>query len=723
MSETMHGFIYDKDVDGIVTITMDMQGPVNAMNDQYRQAMAMLLPKLEAEQGLTGVVFASAKKTFFAGGDLKELSSVPKGEEEAQFRMIEDKVKVPLRRLEQLPVPVVAAINGAALGGGLEICLACNYRVALNDSSVVLGLPEVTLGLLPGGGGVVRSIHMLGIEKALPFLLEGIRMKPAKAKQAGFVDALVNTASELVPVAKAWIKANPDLWAQPWDIKGHKIPGGDSSNPAITGLLAVAPAMLFKKTRGLLPAPERILAVAGDALTVDFDTALRIESRGLAYLITTLEAKNIITSGFFQMNKINSGVSRPKAVAPSKVKKLGILGAGMMGQGIAYSSAIAGIDVVLKDLSIEAAEKGKAYTAELFDKQIQRGRKTEEDKTRTLALIQPTDNYADLQGCDLIVEAVFENTELKANVTREAEPFLAAGGIYGSNTSTLPISLLSEASVKPENYIGIHFFSPVDKMPLVELICGEKTSDETLARAFDYARQIRKTAIVVNDSLGFFTSRVFSTYLDEGARLLKEGIDPMLIDALSTQVGMPVGPLAVQDEVSQELAKKAAHSHREMGVFNRVFDSSVSTEISERLIDEFGRGGRYHGGGYYEYAADGTKAIWPALYDLYYKPELEIPHQDIKDRVLFRQIIESLKCLQEKVLRSVADGNVGSLLGIGAPAWTGGFLQVVNTYDYKGETGLQAFITRCNELESVYGERFSAPQILLDKALADEQFV
>ena len=423
------------------------------------------------------------------------------------------------------------------------------------------------------------------------------------------------------------------------------------------------------------------------------------------------------------MNKINSGVSRPKAVAPSKVKKLGILGAGMMGQGIAYSSAIAGIDVVLKDLSIEAAEKGKAYTAELFDKQIQRGRKTEEDKTRTLALIQPTDNYADLQGCDLIVEAVFENTELKAEVTREAEPFLAAGGIYGSNTSTLPISLLSEASVKPENYIGIHFFSPVDKMPLVELICGEKTSDETLARAFDYARQIRKTAIVVNDSLGFFTSRVFSTYLDEGARLLKEGIDPMLIDALSTQVGMPVGPLAVQDEVSQELAKKAAHSHREMGVFNRVFDSSVSTEISERLIDEFGRGGRYHGGGYYEYAADGTKAIWPALYDLYHKPELEIPHQDIKDRVLLRQVIESLKCLQEKVLRSVADGNVGSLLGIGAPAWTGGFLQVVNTYDYKGETGLQAFITRCNELESVYGERFSAPQILLDKALADEQFV
>ncbi|MAZ90106.1 MAG: 3-hydroxyacyl-CoA dehydrogenase [Cellvibrionaceae bacterium] len=722
MSEKIHGFIYDKDTDGIVTITMDMDGPVNAMNEQYRQAMAAILPRLEAESGLTGVVFASAKSTFFAGGDLRELSSIPRGEEEGQFRMIEDAVKAPLRRLEKLPVPVVAAINGAALGGGLEICLACNYRIALNSPKVAIGLPEVTLGLLPGGGGVVRSIHMLGLEKALPFLLEGTRMKPAQALSAGFVNELVDDVDALVDSAKSWIKANPEAAAQPWDIKGHILPGGDAWSPVISGILSAAPAITFKKTRGLLPAPERILAVAGDTMSVDFDTALRIESRGLAYLITTPEAKNIITSGFFQMNSINSGISRPNDIAPTKVKKVGILGAGMMGQGIAYSSAVAGIEVVLKDISKEAAEKGKAYTAQLFDKQIARGRSSEDNKNKVLELIKATDNYADLQGCDLIIEAVFENIELKNKVTKEAEGFLAEGGVYGTNTSTLPISQLAEASANAENFIGIHFFSPVDKMPLIEIICGEKTSDETVAKAFDYARQIRKTAIVVNDSLGFFTSRVFGTYMDEGARLLQEGIDPILIDAMGKQVGMPVGPLTVQDEVSQELSRKAAETHREMGVFCSKGDNSVNAEISERLIKDFGRGGRYHGGGYYEYGSDGSKTVWPKLYELYHKPEMSIPNQDMKDRILFRQVVESLKCLQEGVLRSVADGNVGSLLGIGAPTWSGGFLQFVNTYEYKGATGPAAFVIRSNELAELYGERFSAPAIAIEKASNNGRF-
>lgn len=723
MSEKIHGFIYEKDADGIVTITMDMDGPVNAMNEQYRQAMAEVPAKLEQEDGLTGVVFASAKSTFFAGGDLKELSSVPKGEEEPQFRMIEDKVKLPLRRLEKLEVPVVAAINGAALGGGLEICLACNHRVAWNSRKVIVGLPEVTLGLLPGGGGVVRSIHMLGLEKALPFLLQGTKLNPQKALDAGFVNELVDDVEQLVPAAKAWIKANPDAWAQPWDKKGHKIPGGDVWNPAVTGVLSVTPAMTFKNTRGLLPAPERILAVAGDTVATDFDTACRIESRGLAFLITTKEAKNIITSGFFQMNKINGGGSRPKDVAPTTVKKVGILGAGMMGQGIAYSSAAVGMDVVLKDISVEAAEKGKAYSAQLLEKKVSRGRMAEADRDAFLSRIKATDDYADLQGCDLIIEAVFENVELKAKVTKEAEPFLAEGGVFGSNTSTLPITGLAEASAKPENYIGIHFFSPVDKMPLIEIICGKQTSDEALAKAFDYARQIKKTAIIVNDALGFYTSRVFGTYMDEGACMLEEGLDPVLIDAMGKQVGMPVGPLAVQDEVSLELGRKAKETQIEMGVFGSVSNTEASGRVIDTLIGEHQRGGRFHGGGFYEYPADGEKYIWPGLYDLYRKADAEIPYQDMKDRILFRQVVESLKCLQEGVLPTVADGNVGSLLGIGAPTWTGGFLQVVNTYEHNDLIGLEAFKVRCDELAAAYGERFAAPAILLEKLEAGESFV
>ncbi|WP_346839426.1 3-hydroxyacyl-CoA dehydrogenase NAD-binding domain-containing protein [Microbulbifer sp. SAOS-129_SWC] len=718
MREHSHGFLYEKDSAGIVTITMDMDGPVNAMNAQYREAMAEIPDRLEAEQDLAGVILASAKPTFFAGGDLKELCAVPEGGEEAQFRTIEDCIKAPLRRLEKLPVPVVAAINGAALGGGLEICLACNHRIAVNDKRVVIGFPEVTLGLLPGAGGIVRSIHILGLDKALPFLMQGTRLRPAEALDAGFIDALVESVDELVPAAKAWIEANPDAATQPWDRKGHKIPGGDIWSPAIVATLAVAPAQNFRKTRGLLPAPERILAVAGDTMAVDFDTALRIESRGLAYLVTTPQAKNIITANFFQLNSVNSGASRPRDIAPTTVKKLGILGAGMMGQGIAYASACAGIAVVMTDVSAAAAAKGKAYSAALLDREIERGRKTERDKQAILDLITATDNYAALAGCDLIIEAVYEDLELKAQVTRDAQQFLQDGGVFATNTSTLPITRLAEACDFAENYIGIHFFSPVERMPLIEIICGAKTSEETLARAFDYIRQIRKTPIVVNDSLGFFTSRVFGTFMDEGARLLVEGVDPVLIDALAKQVGMPVGPLAVQDEVSQELTRKVAQTHRQMGVFCTLGDNSCNAAVSETLIQEYGRGGRHHGGGYYEYAADGSKTIWPPLYELYHKPEVALPHRDIQDRILFRQVVESLKCLQEGVLRSVADGNVGSLLGIGAPVWTGGFLQLVNTYECDGETGLQAFISRCDQLAARYGERFAAPAIVRETLAA-----
>jgi 3-hydroxyacyl-CoA dehydrogenase/enoyl-CoA hydratase/3-hydroxybutyryl-CoA epimerase len=711
----IHGFIYEKDAHGIAIITMDMDGSVNAMNAQYRSAMAKTIDRLYSESPLNGVIFTSAKATFFAGGDLNEILSIPAGEEEQQFHQIQS-IKHDLRRLEQLRVPVVAAINGAALGGGFEICLACNYRMMLNQSDVVIGFPEVTLGLLPGAGGVVRSIHMLGMKKSLPYLLEGRSLGATEAIEAGYVDVLINKPEELITTAKTWIKANADNWQQPWDKKEHRIPGGDVWHPEIVNMLAIAPAALFKKTRGLLPAPERILSLVGDTLAVDFETALRIESRALAYLITTPEARNIITSMFFQMNTIKRNASRPSHIHMTKLKKLGVLGAGMMGQGIAYAAALVGIDVVLKDINKSEAIRGKEYTEKLLNKSISLGKMTTQQKDEILLRITPSDSSEDLIGCELIIEAVFEDMVLKKKVIAEAREAVGENVVFATNTSTLPITQLADAAITPERFIGIHFFSPVDKMPLVEIICGERSSEETLAIAFDFVKQISKTPIVVNDSLGFFTSRVFGTFMDEGSRLLMDGLDPVLIESLAKQVGMPVGPLAVQDEVSQELSKRVANTHRQMGVFCSLGDNSANVEVSERLIDEYNRGGRYHGGGYYDYAADGSKAIWPELYTLYHKPEIQIPHQDIKDRILFRQVIESLKCLQEGVLRNVADGNVGSLLGIGAPKWTGGYFQFVNTY------GLNNFIKRCDELVSLYGERFHAPQIVVEKAAQHQHF-
>ncbi|MGB1558461.1 MAG: 3-hydroxyacyl-CoA dehydrogenase NAD-binding domain-containing protein, partial [Oceanococcaceae bacterium] len=558
-----------------------------------------------------------------------------------------------LRRLEKLPVPVVAAINGAALGGGYEICLACNGRVAWDDRSVQIGLPEVTLGLLPGGGGVVRLTNLLGLEKALPLLLEGKKLDPAKALGAGMIDRKVDSLEQLIPAAKERVKelaAQPDGAVQPWDRKGFKIPGGNLMNPKVAQMMVVAPAMLVQKTRGLLPAPVEILDCAATAARLDFDSALEVESRGLCKLVGTPQAKNLISSFFFQLNQINSGASRPKGIEKKKVKKLGILGAGMMGQGIAYVSAKVGIEVVLKDISVEAAEKGKNYSVGLLDKAISRGRMDPATKQQILDRITPTASNDDLRGCDLIVEAVFENIDLKNKITQETEPFLAEGGVWGSNTSSLPITQLAEASVKPENFIGIHFFSPVDKMPLVEIICGEKTSDETLALAFDYTQQIKKTPIVVNDSLAFFTSRTFGTYLDEGVRLLSEGAHPVRIDNLGKGVGMPVGPLQVHDEVSLELSRKAGETWKAMGVADKWGERQAMTEMVAFMVGENGRGGRAHGGGFYDYDDKGKrKGIWAPLLERFYRAEVDISDADIKDRLLFRQVIETLKCLQTNV--------------------------------------------------------------------------
>lgn len=710
-------FNYEKDSDNIVTVTMDMSGPVNAMNDEYVALMGETIDRLEAErESIAGVVLTSAKSSFFAGGDIKSMLSLKPGEGEAEMFEMNLKIKGMLRRMEKLGRPVVAAINGAALGGGYEICLACHHRVALDSKAVQVGLPEVSLGLLPGGGGIVRMVNKFGVERAIMPLLEGTRFNATKALEAGLVEELADDVPSMISKAKAWIKANPEAM-NPWDVKGFKIPGGNAKNPKITQMLQGANPMLFQKTRGLVPAPVKILDVIADTLRVDFDTAMEIEARVFVGLVTTPVAKNLM-SFFLQMNQVNGGGSRPAGIEKTAVKKVGILGAGMMGQGIAYVSAMAGIEVILKDISQDAADKGKAYSDTLLTKRVARGRMTEEKKASVLSLITATDNADLLEGCDLIIEAVFENVDLKHKITEELQGKLAENGVWGSNTSTLPITLLAEPAKRPENFIGIHFFSPVDKMPLVEIITGEQTSDETLARAFDYAQQIRKTPIVVNDSRGFFTSRVFATYIEEGAQLIEEGVDPVLIENLGRAVGMPVGPLAVQDEVSQQLAVKVSETNRELDerLGDKFAGETASYRIASKMLNEYGRGGRAHGGGYYDYPEGGEKQLWSELYSLYHKPEVDLPVDDIKDRLLFRQIVESLRCYEENVVNQVADANIGSIMGIGFPPHTGGVLQYVNTY------GLKAFATRLAELESRYGERFAAPQVLLDKAEKGETF-
>ena len=714
----MSAFKYEKDADGIVTITMDMSGPVNAMNEEYNVAMNETVDRLEKEDGLSGVVFASAKNTFFAGGDLNMLLAVQPDQAEDFYKGILE-TKSRLRRLEKLPVPVVAAINGAALGGGFEICLSCNHRVAWNNKAVQVGLPEVGLGLLPGGGGVVRMVSLLGLETALPYLLEGKKVNAEKALKAGLIHETVESLEELVPRAKVWInenKGNEAAAVQPWDNKGYKIPGGGANSPKLAQTLMMAPAMLMQKTRGLLPAPEMILDAATEAARLDFDNAQLVEARNFTRLAISPEAKNMISTFFFGLNKVNGGASRPKDIAPSKVKKVGILGAGMMGQGIAFSSAMAGIEVVLKDISQEAADKGKAYTEKLLDKRISRKRMTEEKKAQVLGLINATANDEDLQGCDLIIEAVFENMELKHKITKATEGYLAENGVWGSNTSTLPITQLAEGATNQANFIGIHFFSPVDKMPLVEIITGENTSDETLARAFDYVRQIKKTPIVVNDSVGFFTSRTFGTYIDEGIRLLREGVHPVQVDSMCKAIGMPVGSLTVHDETSQQLSHKVVSTQKEMGLYKEQVDGDAMSDVVEFVYVENNRGGRHHGGGYYTYNEDGSKTVWQPLVDKYYKEDHGVDEQDMKDRLLFRSVIETLKCLQEGVLRNVPDGNIGSIMGIGAPIWTGGYIQFVNTY------GAKKFVARCKELQAKFGDRFEAPANVVEKAEKGELF-
>ena len=726
MADFTNTIRWEQDADGVVVLTLDDPNQsANTMNADYSASLDAVLERLEAERdSITGVIVTSAKKTFFAGGDLRDLrkATPDKADEVAQWVR---HGKAQLRRLETLGKPVVAAINGTALGGGLEITLACHHRVCVDDPKIQLGFPEVQLGLLPGAGGVVRSVRMVGIVDALmQWLLQGQRHRPAKAKELGFVDELVASREDLIPAAKTWIAAQgEDFAGQPWDQKGYKIPGGTPSSPKLAANLPAFPANLRKQLKGAnYPAPHHIMAAAVEGAQVDVDTAFEIEGRYFVDLVCGQISKNMIQAFFFDLQRVNGDRDRPEGIAPFQATKVVVLGAGMMGAAIAYVCAKAGIEVVLKDVSLEAAQRGKGYSEKLVAKGVERGKTTREKGDALLARITPTADPADAAGADLVIEAVFEDPKVKAQVFAEIEPHLAPDALLGSNTSTLPITELAENVSDATRFIGLHFFSPVDKMPLLEIIKGEKTSAETLYRALDVAKQIRKTPIVVNDSRGFFTSRVIGTFINEGIAMLTEGIPAPTIEQASSQAGYPAPVLQLSDELNMKLMRKIRDAAKAAGATGSGWDEHPAEQVIDRMLDEFDRPGRLEGRGFYEYEDGKRTRLWPGLRDAF--PWVEDPAsislKDLEERMLFIEAIESVKCLDEGVIESVADANIGSIMGIGFPGWTGGVLQYINGYPHPTHPGPQGFVDRARELAARYGERFEPPASLVEKAQRGE---
>jgi 3-hydroxyacyl-CoA dehydrogenase/enoyl-CoA hydratase/3-hydroxybutyryl-CoA epimerase len=698
---------FEKDNDGIVTLTLDMPGrSMNVLNEELSKPLAEAIAKIEGDAGIKGVIITSGKKEFLAGADIEKVFKITKPEE--GYQLAED-FKTFLRRLELCGRPVVAALNGTALGGGLELALACHYRVAINDPKAKFGLPEVKLGLLPGGGGTQRLPRLIGIQASLPLMLEGKELKAEQARQQGIIHELASDKADLLAKARAWIAANPKP-VQPWDDKKFKWPGGDSRSPANAQVWAIAPSMASAKSYGNYPALTNIMSCVFEGGITDFDTACKVESRYFANCVVSQVSKNMIGTLWFQLNGINKGSSRPEGVDRSNVKKLGILGAGMMGAGIAYVSAKAGIEVVLLDTTQEAADKGKAYSSNLLDKDLKKGRLTPQGKDEFLARIKATTSYNDLKGCDLVIEAVFEDRAIKAEVTKKAEAQLAKTAVFASNTSTLPITGLAEASARPKNFIGLHFFSPVDKMPLVEIIVGKKTSKETLARGFDFVQQIRKTPIVVNDSRGFYTSRCFATYPMEGMALLAEGQHPRAIEMAGLQAGMPVGPLAVQDEVSLSLSMHVLEQTRkDFAAEGKAYEPHPGVAVVEKMVKQFDRPGKKAAKGFYDYPAAGQKSLWPGLAEAF-PLAAQLPQQELIDRLMFAQANEAAKCYEEGVVETVADTNIGSIFGWGFAPFQGGALQFINAY------GIEKFVKRSKELEKKYGARFKPAKLLIKMA-------
>lgn len=701
---------YTKDTDGIAILTMDnKEQSVNVINPEFISLLEKNINEALADASVKGIIIASAKKDFMVGADLKMFANRKKTDTAA---MEGPSLLSVFRRIETGGKPVVAAINGTALGGGYELALASHHRIAVNDPKTIIGLPEVLVGLLPGGGGTQRLPRMIGIMEALPLLLEGKKLRPDQALKSGMVNAIVNTQDELIPAAKAWINTVGKA-KQPWDEEGYKIPGGGIFTPKISMMLPAAAGLLLKKTYGNYPAPIAIMDCVYEGMQVDIDKGLKIESRYFMKCLLSPESKAMIRTMFINMGEANKGEARPKGIPETNIKKVGILGAGMMGAGIAYVSALNGLDVVLKDVTTEAAEKGKAYSVKLLAEKLSKNQTTQQKVDEVLNRITTTDNYDDIKECDFVIEAVFESRDLKASVTKDTEAVIASSAVFASNTSTLPITGLAKASSRPSNFIGLHFFSPVDKMQLVEIILGAKTSDYATAMAIDYVKKIKKTPIVVNDGRGFFTSRVFGTYITEGVECLAEGISPPLIENAGKMAGMPVGPLAVADEVSIELSYKINKAYEtDSGKIN----DGASAVLVKKLVEEHGRLGKKNKKGYYEYPEGGKKYLWPEFAKLYPPLNPQPGVEEVKKRLLYRQALEAVKCMEENITTKPADADIGSILGWGFAPYSGGIISYIDGI------GVAKFVEECEKMAKKYGKRFKPTKKLKEMAAEGKSF-
>ncbi len=703
---------YKLDDDGIATLTWNMADrTMNVLSEASIAAFSEAVMRAIGDGAVKGVIIASAKPDFIAGADLAMLQ---RSADAALMQANGGAMQALFRAMEKGGKPFVAAINGTALGGGLEICLACHRRIAADNPKALIGLPEVLVGLLPGGGGTQRLPRMIGLRAALPYLLEGRKVDPARALKDGLVDEVVAPGA-LLQAARAWLLSEgPKAVVQPWDQKGFKLPGGGVNSPAGQQTFIAGNAMLHAKTWGNYPAPRNILSCVYEGCQVDIDTGLRIETRYFINCALSAEAKNMIRSLFFSIGDANKLASRPKGVPTQNYARIGVLGAGMMGAGIAHVAADAGIEVVLLDSSEGAAARGKAHSAALLEKKVQQKRLTPAARDEKLARIHPTVDFADLAGVDLVIEAVFENREIKAEVTRKAEAVIGAGAIFASNTSTLPITGLAQASIRPENFIGLHFFSPVDRMPLVEIIRGKATSDACLARAMDFVKKIRKTPIVVNDSRGFYTSRVFGTYVAEGLALLGEGVAPALIENAGRLAGMPVGPLALADEVSLDLMHKVGRQTR--ADLGKDYRPGPGDGVTALMVEKLGRIGKKAGKGFYDYPAEGRKLLWAGLKDQFPPAANQPTLAAVKQRLMYVQSVETARCLEERVVMDPRDADVGSILGWGFAPFQGGTVSQIHSI------GVARFVAECDHLAQAHGHRFAPPKLLRDMAAAGSAF-
>ncbi len=704
---------YERDADGVVTLTIDMPGRAqNVWNQASLDALDAAVHRLAADDAAVGAVVTSGKRDFVAGADLETLKAMAFGPKDAAaLTASAGALSAILRTLETCGKPVTAALNGTALGGGLELALACHRRFCADSSRIQLGLPEGTLGLLPGGGGTQRLPRLIGIQPALGLLMEGKSLRPDKGLSMGVVDEVV-PADTLLEAARAWVRSGPSP-IQPWDTKGYRVPGGGFEKPQTNQMFMVASAMFTARTYGNYPAGKAILSCVSEGLRLPLDQGLTVERRYFVELLLDPTSGNMIRTLFLSMQEANKLARRPPGVEKKAIRRIGVLGAGLMGAGIAYVAAKSGIDAVVIDVTEDRAQGAVAYAEKREDKAISRKRGTPEKKAERLSRIHPTTDYGQLADCDVVVEAVFEDRGVKAKVTAAADAVLGPDAVLASNTSTLPISGLAEASGRPERFIGLHFFSPVEKMPLVEVIVGRQTSGETLAWALDLVQAMGKTPIVVNDARGFYTSRVFGTFVTEGMVMLSEGITPALIENAARRTGMPMPPLGLADQVGLTLMAQVGRQTRED--LGDAAPANPSTPVLEKMVFELDRGGARGGRGFYDYAEDG-KRLWPGLAEHWPPADAQPDVQDLVDRFLFVQALEAVRCIEQGVITAPGDVDVGAILGWGFAAWTGGPLSFIDTI------GVSAFVERADALATSHGARFDPPQLLRDMAAEGRSF-